>query len=83
VISDNASMHDENIAMQYQALSDEAIIQLASEGGLRLDADEALRLEMRRRSIGRAKKGKSEMRGFFASLRMTSVEGDRRVKVRS
>jgi hypothetical protein len=52
VISDNASMHDENFATQYQALSDESIIQLASEGGLRPDADEALRVEMRRRSLG-------------------------------
>jgi hypothetical protein len=52
VISGNASMQDENFAAQYRALSDEAITQLASEGGLRPEADEALRAEMRRRSIG-------------------------------
>jgi hypothetical protein len=52
VISDNASMQDEDFATQYRALSDEAITQLASEGGLRPEADVALRAEMRKRSIG-------------------------------
>jgi hypothetical protein len=52
VRSDNASMNSEDFAAQYQALSDEAITQLASEGGLRPEADIALRAEMHRRSIG-------------------------------
>jgi hypothetical protein len=37
---------------QYAVLSDEKITQLASEGGLRPEADIALREEMRKRSIG-------------------------------
>jgi hypothetical protein len=45
-------MNREDFAEQYQALSDEAITQLASEGGLRPEADVALRAEMLRRSIG-------------------------------
>ncbi len=45
-------MQDEDFVAQYRALSDEAITQLASEGGLRLEADEVLRAEMSRRSIG-------------------------------
>jgi hypothetical protein len=52
VIADNASMNSEDFAAQYRALSDEAITQLASEGGLRPEADVALREEMRKRSIG-------------------------------
>jgi hypothetical protein len=38
-------MQDENFAAQYGALSDEAITQLAREGGLRPEADEALRAD--------------------------------------
>jgi hypothetical protein len=45
-------MNDEDFGEQYRGLSDEAIIQLASEGGLRPEADIALRTEMRKRSIG-------------------------------
>jgi hypothetical protein len=45
-------MNTEDFAAQYQALSDEAITQLASEGGLRPEADIALKAEMRKRSIG-------------------------------
>jgi hypothetical protein len=52
VISDNASMTGEDFAAQYQVLSDGALTQLASEGGLRSEADTALRAEMRKRSIG-------------------------------
>jgi hypothetical protein len=52
VISDNASMQDEDFTARYRDLSDEAITQLASEGGLRPEADGALRAEMLRRSIG-------------------------------
>jgi hypothetical protein len=51
-LSDNDSMAIEDFTVQYQALSDEAITQLASEGGLRPEADVALKAEMRRRSIG-------------------------------
>ena len=51
MISDNASMNEGDFGEQYRALS-EAITQLASEGGLRSEADVALRAEMRRRSIG-------------------------------
>ena len=50
-----ASIDNEDFAAQYQALSDEAITQLASEGGLRPEADIALKAEMRRRSIGESK----------------------------
>jgi hypothetical protein len=42
----------EDFATQYKSLSDDALIQLASEGGLRSEADVALRAEMRQRSIG-------------------------------
>jgi hypothetical protein len=52
LISDNASMQGEDFSAQYRALSDEALTQLASEGGLRPEADDALRAEMRKRSIG-------------------------------
>ncbi len=52
MISDNASIQDKDFASQYRSLSDELITQLAREGGLRPEADEALRAEMRRRSIG-------------------------------
>jgi hypothetical protein len=52
VRSDNASMNSENFAAEYQVLSDEAITQLASEGGWRPEADIALRAELHRRSIG-------------------------------
>jgi hypothetical protein len=49
---DTTSMKTEDFAAQCQALSDEAITQLASEGGLRPEADIALKAEMHRRSIG-------------------------------
>ena len=52
MISDNFSTKDEDFGEQYRALSDEAITQLAIEGGLRPEADVALRGEMRKRSIG-------------------------------
>jgi hypothetical protein len=45
-------MTGEDFAAQYQLLSDGALTQLASEGGLRSEADTALRAEMRKRSIG-------------------------------
>jgi hypothetical protein len=51
-LSDNDSTAIEDFASRYQALSDEAITQLASEGGLRPEADIALKAEMRKRSIG-------------------------------
>ena len=47
-----ASTDDEDFTAQYQALSDEAVTQLASEAGLRPEADIALKAEMRKRSIG-------------------------------
>ena len=50
--TDKALMNDEDFSAQYQTLSDEALTQLASEGGLRSEADLALRAEMRKRSIG-------------------------------
>jgi hypothetical protein len=71
VISDNASMQGEDFSAQYRALSDEALTQLASEGGLRPEADSTLRAEMARRSIGakdvrslrvKQKKAKLQMR---------------------
>jgi hypothetical protein len=49
---DGASMSTEDFAAQYRALSDETITQLAAEGGLRPEADVALKAEMHRRSIG-------------------------------
>jgi hypothetical protein len=52
VISDSASMNEGDFGEQYRALSDEAITQLAIEGGLRPEADVALQAEMRKRSIG-------------------------------
>jgi hypothetical protein len=58
VISNNSSTKDEDFGEQYRALSDEAITQLAIEGGLRPEADIALRAEMQKRSI-RAKDVKS------------------------
>jgi len=45
-------MTTENFAVQYQALSDERLTQLASEGGLLPEAELALRAEMHERSIG-------------------------------
>ncbi len=57
-------MKTEDFAAQYQLLSDDDITQLASEGGLRSEADLALKAEMRSRSIGatevRALRGKQE-----------------------
>jgi hypothetical protein len=50
-----ASIDNEDFAAQYQALSDEAITQLASEAGLRPQADIWLKAEMPRRSIGESK----------------------------
>ena len=52
MITDKALMNDEDFSTQYQTLSNEALTQLASEGGLRPEADLALRAEMRKRSIG-------------------------------
>ena len=52
MISDNASMNDKDYVALYRALSDGEITQLASEGGLRPEADIALKAEMQRRSIG-------------------------------
>jgi len=50
--SDFISMRTQDFAVQYQSLSDDALTQLASEGGLRPEADIALRTEMQKRSIG-------------------------------
>ncbi|HXC97628.1 MAG TPA: hypothetical protein VNU92_18145 [Edaphobacter sp.] len=49
---DAASKTTEDFLTQYQVLSDESLTQLAAEGGLRQDADIALKAEMRRRSMG-------------------------------
>jgi hypothetical protein len=54
VISDNTSINEHDYASQYATLSDGEILQLASEGGLRPEADIALRAEMHKRSIGAA-----------------------------
>ena len=51
MISDHASINDDDYTAQYAVLSDEEITQLASEGGLRPEADAALRAEMHKRSI--------------------------------
>jgi hypothetical protein len=52
VIADDDSKQGEDFAAQYRALSDEAITQLAIDGGLRPEANVALQAEMRKRSIG-------------------------------
>ena len=52
MISNNSSTRDEDFGEQYRALSDQAITQLAIEGGLRPEADIALHAEMQKRSIG-------------------------------
>lgn len=61
---DTTSLKTEDFAAQYQALSDDAVTQLASERGLRPEADITLRAEMRKRSIGlknvRALRGKQK-----------------------
>ena len=62
-------MTTESFAMQYQALSDERLTQLASEGGLRSEADAALRAEMRKRSIGA-----KEIRSFRVEQRKTKLQ---------
>jgi hypothetical protein len=54
VIKDIDSMKTKDFAAQYQTLTDDEIAQLASEGGLRPEADIALKEEMHRRSIGAA-----------------------------
>ena len=54
MISDNTSINEHDYASQYATLSDGEILQLASEGGLRPEADIALRAEMHKRSIGAA-----------------------------
>lgn len=64
-----ASTDNEDFAAQYQALSDEAIIQLASEAGLRPEADIALKAEMRRRSIG-----ESEVRALRVRQEKTKLQ---------
>ncbi|MBB5316507.1 hypothetical protein HDF09_001157 [Edaphobacter lichenicola] len=64
-----SSMSAEDFARQYRTLSDEAITQLASEGGLRTEADIALRAEMRRRSIGAA-----EVRSLRIEQRKTTLQ---------
>jgi hypothetical protein len=51
-MNDYASMTTEDFAAQYQALSDDALAHLASEGGLRPEADLALQAEIQKRSIG-------------------------------
>src|SRR5580698_8938074 len=45
-------MNEHDYVAQYAALSDAEVMQLAIEGGLRPEAEIALRSEMRRRSIG-------------------------------
>jgi hypothetical protein len=52
MISVKDSTQGEDFAAQYQVLSNEAITQLAIEGGLRPEANVALQAEMCRRSIG-------------------------------
>ncbi len=54
MISDNTSINEHDYASQYATLSDGEILQLAREGGLRPEADIALRAEMHKRSIGAA-----------------------------
>jgi hypothetical protein len=49
---DISSMKPEDFAAQYQTLSDDEITELANEGGLRPEAEIALKKEMHRRSIG-------------------------------
>jgi hypothetical protein len=51
-VSDYLSMTTADFAVQYESLSDSALTQLASEGGLRPEADIALQAEMLKRSIG-------------------------------
>jgi hypothetical protein len=64
-------MKTEDFAAQDQALSDEAITQLAGEGGLRPEADIALKAEMRRRSIGANEIRALRERQEKAKLQMT------------
>ncbi len=52
MIFDKDSTQGEDFAAQYRALSNEAITQLAIEGGLRPEANVALQAEMRKRWIG-------------------------------
>ena len=68
---DTASMKTEDFAAQYQALSDEAITQLASEGGLRPEADIALKTEMHRRSIGAIEVRALQVKQEKTKLQMT------------
>lgn len=49
---DYASMTTADFAMRYGDISDSELTQLASEGGLRAEADIALKAELRKRSIG-------------------------------
>lgn len=49
---DYSSMTTADFAERYRMLSDDDITQLASEGGLRPEADVALKAELHRRSIG-------------------------------
>jgi hypothetical protein len=51
-LSDKGPSGIEDFAAQYRALSDEAITQLAIEGGLRPESNVALQAEMRKRLIG-------------------------------
>jgi hypothetical protein len=70
-VSNNDSMTNEDFAVQYQALSDDAITQLAAEGGLRPEADVALKAEMHRRSIGASGVRALQVKQEKAKLQMT------------
>lgn len=50
--NDYASMTTADFAMRYEEMSDVALTQLASEGGLRPEAEVALHAELHKRSIG-------------------------------
>jgi hypothetical protein len=73
VISDNSSRKDEDFGEQYRSLSDEAITQLASEGGLQPEADVALRAEMRKRSIGTTQVRALQVKQKKAKLQMVQM----------
>lgn len=72
MISDNTSINDHDFVSQYAALSDDEINELASEGGLRPEADIALREEMHKRSIGAAEVQSLRVRQSKAKLQMTA-----------
>jgi hypothetical protein len=70
LIADNASINDDDFVSQYADFSDEEITQLASEGGLRPEADVALRAEMHKRSIGPDEVRSLQVKQIKAKLQM-------------